>query len=1119
MTKKLTIFLALVFGLGIILAFGCEGGGGAAKEEEPPPPPPPPTAMDMVVWGQKVPTEVGAPPAAEIEEISEEKAKSLKKLGMPPGPPVAEPTDKAQVVAFYVSNADGTGTARLTPKGTSAVSLAEKPAPNGDFWFWAKPGIFITNVTDPKPRMLISNEELFKLFPDYTKGLYWFEDLLEAEKDRKHSLIQIDTFFVPLGDDANNYVALLLLNPSVIKADTGKEAKPALWLRYDSKTGTYEFIIPAFSTTDYPIKFGEGWEVSLEYPTSLKYPTGIGPNYTFDFTTPRILYALHLLNKSGNEELSFIVEYDPLTNKHHAVDKSKCEIIGENTTCEWSNAWLPTKENIAEIDYYPGEGCILYQRGAEVSFEGDKCTEKYTPAAVMDYTTGKTNDPEKIKAQKKVLACMQASIDQTTVSLICSHRVDITPYLSSAEKFSDLLKVDSEGAAKDIAGIGAGLISQKIYKEATVADDVQCDPKADEPSCRPIKNKDVIPLPKSQSGYESYKLYEFYGDYSYLTFLGKIREGDEAWDALYNINLSNGNVALMDKEDTTSALLEYAALTETYAGPLFIYRKFTKSEKGTPTVFRAFFAYDPASGALNQLTKYTPYSVSLESFDCNIDGGGASCNGTTFDRLWLFSQVTDDIGRTNVYKKDLSGIFPPPVSEEQPGEPEEAEATDVGADQGSAALTPKASEGGEGEVAKGEEISPFGELAYPEVKHKGIHADIKGIVGDRAILTSNEEGYDYLYWNMPFSSDITLHKISASDAQSDETLVTIAKFKEYIPPVEYDIVDINADISQKFACGSGGPHATYCPNPREMCDDGKCVDMYLCSNNARNGVCVKEDEICDNGQCVTKCKLDSDCWAVKGDNKYICSEYKCKAVECTNNAHCKTDQECNENHVCVTKGEQPKPACASDDDCATGYQCINGSCIISECPNGHSDCSKFQACSNGDCIYTQDQECQVVAQCGPGFSCDSFKEGQLKLCMPIVYNLELSVLDYEPSGTCPVGYCPPPASICSKYKYDLKATWTAKDNVDHPNYKGFYGGLYKGDSEKGLFSNVECGPDDSCEVTFNDIPVYFCGSTSCGGIPFKCTTTWSSVTYDVKVIPNITPVGGKEYTKSITLKP
>lgn len=1053
MSGKISILVAVAVSL---LFAACSGGGGGSGPE-------PVVTSNRVVWSQEVPKDFAI--AVPADKKTGKGAGGYVGTPAVTGPSLGEEVNQSKVVAFFASNLDGSDPVRLTPQGETAVALSAAPAPNGDFWFWTKAGVFISNINDPKPRIVISNQELATKFTDATDpGLYWFDNLLVAANEHTPSMGYL-ICFAPIGDEANNYVAVVQLKTDVIKAAEGSPAKSAnLFLRYDSQGQKFDFTIPfmnSIATASGEIQVNAADEAGNVY---------LGGGYGgYDSVRNIVKYSLYV--SKGNKSRQIDVDYDPVKNKHFVYD------VPDPTEC--SQYMCSTSSYMSTSgDYYKAGDCKLKFEPADMGFLETDCRVEYKPTA-----TGGQEDPAEIEARKQVAACMQSKIAGKKIALKCVSPTDITDYLSTKEKALGLLDIDTTAQAKELSGLEVGAFHQFDYRECppVVYDDTQ--PQATSKQAATGSSTPSTP-PQESCGHDvscgavggvQYcspsqaiilaKAY-FSGLYGipetpHRFFYGNVKNGNDIKRAIYMIDVTTGALKLVDQEDDKTTIYPgYLEVSRTNTNPLLFYTK-----QSDATGFNAHFAYDPTWTAPLQLTKYNPNGYYLNTALPNVvDGKVINTGMVSYDRKYAFLRTIDDLQREAVYKRDVGELLAnaaPPEADANKSKSAKAATTS-------------------GDTAT-EAVSLLGDgwvLAHSKIENKNIKTYLEAKIGDMLLWESNQEGFDYLYWNT--TTDPALHRLTKQDVASNEALAGIVmKLGNYVLPEMSISFDIATDIEAKLACGSETAHANYCPDPRQMCINKVCVDMFSCSATAPKGACPNYGEVCTDGKCVAGVQPQS-CSTSATCAKY----YQCQGGQCVYTP----EKECYDTAQCGS---------------VSSYDCTANKCVEKAVPCASDQaCGKFHKCTNSACVGTPTQECQSVAQCGSAssFLCTGYS------C--IVKVLSLALTGTPTSGaisqTCPAG-----GGNCVKtYKYKFVATW----KFDLPSEeRGFVCSLKAPNGSQQGWSEVGC-TGNSCTCSYENVVVAFTAPTL-----NSPAAQWSKPVYKIQITPKASVPGTPTTEKAVTL--
>lgn len=189
---------------------------------------------------------------------------------------------------------------------------------------------------------------------------------------------------------------------------------------------------------------------------------------------------------------------------------------------------------------------------------------------------------------------------------------------------------------------------------------------------------------------------------------------------------------------------------------------------------------------------------------------------------------------------------------------------------------------------------------------------------------------------------------------------------------------VSPECLRNSECGAG----EYCDRVERKCKSG-CGDNSDCGDNE---VCNPNTNACEQNN---ECTRDGDC-----DEREVCLEDKCVAVECVADSQCDTGEVCDpQTNKCVAA----EGFCDADSDCAQGEKCdldanvcveVAG-CTDATCPQG-TFCNEptgecWECGSDDDCREGEDDEtaecnltthtcvesrCQSDADCGAGEICD-----------------------------------------------------------------------------------------------------------------------------------------------------
>ncbi len=1069
MHKRLAFIVVTCLTAGLIYSFGCGGGG----EGETPPPPPPQT-IDKVVWGQEVPIDFElAVPVPVTEGEDQKAAKAAINY-------TDEEKEQAKAVGFFVSNPDGSGAVRLTPKKMSAVQLGEGLAPNGDLWFATKAGIFASNVSDPKPRLILSLQDLATKFSDATEpGLYYPQGIFDNIND--HIFQNTSVHFFSNDTTPGQYAAVMEFAINYLKATEtpGNQKTAELWLRYDSATGNIDYVFPFKASTSEcyaatPFGTGENaGKASISAPDVSK-------------TIGKVIYSLYIATTDPLKPSIFNIAYDPLTGKHEMFD----------------TPWSFTPFDIMQggsgsayiFEYYKPGSCGLYQEGVETPFKQEDCKITFTAENPLD-------------VRKKVAACMQNAISGKKIVLKCATPRDVTDLVSSKDKLAGFLGLTASGDAKKLIEIDAGLIKQYEYRESTqgndgIVSDVEC--PAGKGYCQPTsssvfsyqaqgKEKKQILLVKTSDWAAGMR------DGSAALIWGIVKDGNEARKALYLANAATGEFKLIDKEDSKTDIYNVKAVP-TADGVLFVYVKKpinSQSSYQFASGFNAYYAYDPNWPAPIAITKYIPNPTGAVEFADLANGKKIDSYVVTYDRKYAFLKAQDDMLKANTYMLDLTKIFPQKVVEGE--EPKAAKAEGEATTEGATPTTPT--------------INPFGEnakMVNPVLQSQNITVALKAKLGDKLVWTSDQDGFIRLYWNTTENS--AFNRFTLADVENNEVASGFAQnILPFVMPSFAVSFDISSDVAAELACGKDNPKATYCADARQMCKNKACVDMYSCSASAPKGDCYDTGKECNEGVCVAKGCDDScddlecgknGCGTLCGTcaaGKTCNAAGKCVAggqPQCTQNSDCSGGAKICKDGACAD--------CSANSECGAGKKCSNGSCVAMTACETSKTCLKGELCQNKFCAAASaGQECQVVDQCGlpaADFGCIN------NMCYPKVKNLTLTTVfdaKLNPAENCPQGY-----SKCKTCKYNFTANWDFNSSESETFNYAFHNTNAPIPAE----TAITCG-NSPCTASIQGIKVTFSTTQA-------APSTWVQQKYQISVSPKPVPgtfTNSMKLTKTLTL--
>jgi len=521
------------------------------------------------------------------------------------------PAEKELVRAFFSAAPDGTNIQDLSPGGISGLDLNTGIAPNNDFWFWTEElGISVSG--DGGTHLLISNEELFQKFTNGNEsGWYQLKQLQEQVENKQ--FVELNVYFAPKGDEKNNYIALMLFKVSVTKKPD-KEVYSNLWVRFDSETNEYEFIIPAMNLVIDPESYN-GW-----YPNIIqtKYYSSLSKLHY------RMIPAQY---PNGNNVAGpkIDVVYDPLTKSHTAtrrVDKTPNSIYG------LTDSWVDT-EQYKDLGFSAYNGCFAYTESKKIGFE--ECKKN------IESSGGES------EAADGAEACTNEKLSNTNAQIYCGPKADITKYVASTEGIKHLSELKSEKPMTLIGSINGAQLVEAV---------AECE----EYVCKPNLDSFTVTWPATY----------FAGPYKHAIFFGGQDPATGNAKKLYAFDKSDGETFLIDSEDEKIGFSQALPQTaETSAGPLFIYKKIIKEDNAT-----AHFVFDPEKKEGFQLTNFvsTNYHIDVLTFAC---GGPTNlfehCRTISYGRQKAFVRLTivpeggniyDKVNLiVNIYMTDLTSLF------------------------------------------------------------------------------------------------------------------------------------------------------------------------------------------------------------------------------------------------------------------------------------------------------------------------------------------------------------------------------------------------------------------------------------------------------------------------------
>ncbi len=184
-----------------------------------------------------------------------------------------------------------------------------------------------------------------------------------------------------------------------------------------------------------------------------------------------------------------------------------------------------------------------------------------------------------------------------------------------------------------------------------------------------------------------------------------------------------------------------------------------------------------------------------------------------------------------------------------------------------------------------------------------------------------------------------------------------------------------------------------CPNPRQICHNGKCYDPCVNAECSGSLTCVISKNICILECEYEKCTGGKTCSAITGNCVDYCEgmEDQCRAQgKACLEGKCVKDScyalGCPDGQICTETehGEECQADPCKDKICGAGQFCRQGECIDScafvscpstqRCIDGVCDrdlcggqCNADQICVNGKCLL---DNCQGI-KCDHGFVCDN----------------------------------------------------------------------------------------------------------------------------------------------------
>jgi hypothetical protein len=578
--------------------------------------------------------------------------------------------------------------------------------------------------------------------------------------------------------------------------------------------------------------------------------------------------------------------------------------------------------------------------------------------------------------------------------------------------------------------------------------------------------------------------------------MGAAKSGSDVVTAVYSVNVKTGETKLLDQADADTNIWSLLP-TQTVEGPVLFYNKHIISSG-----FNALFVSDPAWPKPLQLTNFGPSLYNGALIWNMMDDKMFATPFISYDRKVAMVGVIDELQSNNpcgddpycdpeppqawanYYRRDISELFA-----SQAGTTTEEEKAAKNAAKTTGATKGTAKEGTEttaapDTIAPAPETSPLGDgwvLAHPKIDKSSVVSTLWAKIDDKLIWESNHDQFKYLYWNT--TTDSTMNRITKQDVTSDEILSGIVmKVAKSTPPESAVSFDLADDIDAKLACGSETAHAYYCADPRQMCIDKKCVDMFTCSATVPKGVCADSSKICKDGSCV----------AGGGGEQYLCPN---------GNGDCVVYEKCDAGY-CVS---------APDQECQVAMQCLNSrggtvnswECTANKCvPKAAAcadskTCEKYHKCTNSSCVDDAVHECQVSEQCGNvnSYSCNSY------WCTLRVLNLTLTATNkgIVAPGTCAHHKC------TTQYNYEFKVTWTF-NGVGRE--QEFYRTLHTPTAaNSGL---TTCTSGSPCTYTSNQVVTFTRAEQ-------PVNSAWSQPKYSIGVKPRDSKPGVAPAVKEVTL--
>lgn len=189
--------------------------------------------------------------------------------------------------------------------------------------------------------------------------------------------------------------------------------------------------------------------------------------------------------------------------------------------------------------------------------------------------------------------------------------------------------------------------------------------------------------------------------------------------------------------------------------------------------------------------------------------------------------------------------------------------------------------------------------------------------------------------------------------------------------------------------------------PNQICEDGLCQDYeYLC-DPAPDGskicplYCDEKgpyycgiNQTCLNGVCTdieVECYKDEDC-----NENHVCISYMCiesswssclggcpSGTSCYNGKcvelSCHSDEECPEGMTCtVSVCIADYDYCETQNDCPSDYFCVDHLCKeinIEQYCDYHADCNDESMCVEGLCVPNDGVKCKLSLDCHEGYVC------------------------------------------------------------------------------------------------------------------------------------------------------